>query len=241
MVEPLLILPKKKGIKGMVVMPETVPSDRVEFIKNCGLSVELAPGAKLQQRVEEYVKLGYKFAHPFDDIKLFAGYGSIGLEILEDQPDVDIVVVCVGGGGLYSGVLTAIQLKLKQLGNRKPVKVIGVEPEGANSMYLSLKQGQPVDIQPKTIAHGLAPPYAGKNAYQHITTFGGEIVLVSDEEIKEAVQVLYNDYRILSEASGAAGLAALISGKINVEGKSVVCLISGGNISPKELITVAKV
>jgi len=222
-------------------MPETVPTDRIDFIKNCGLTVQLAPVPKLQNTVEEWVLRGYHFVHPFDDLKLIAGYGSIGLEILEDRSDVDIVIVPVGGGGLYSGVLSAIQLKLKQQGNHKPVSVIGVEPEGANSMFLSIKQGKPAHIQPKTIAHGLAPPYAGKNTYNHVKAFGGEIILVTDDEIKEAVKILYEDYRILSEASGAAGFAALISGKINVAGKSVVCLISGGNISPNEMASISKI
>jgi len=220
-------------------MPETVPTDRIDFIKNCGLTVELVPVPKLQTTVEEWVKRGYHFAHPFDDIKLLTGYGSIGLEILEDLPDVDIVITGVGGGGLYSGILAAIQLKLKELKKVKPVKVIGVEPVGANSMFLSLQQGKAVEIQPKTIAHGLAPPYAGKITYHHIKSFGGEIVLVTDDEMKEAVKILYEDYRILCEVSGVASFAALISGKINAAGKSVVCILSGGNITPKDLITVA--
>jgi threonine dehydratase len=231
-------LAQRKGMRGVVVMPQTAPPDRIEFIKNCGVTVELAPVSQLQQQVETWVKKGYRFAHPFDDPKLIAGYGSIGLEILEDLPDVDIVVVCVGGGGLYSGLLTAINLKIKELKRAKPVGVIGVEPEGANSMYLSIQKGHAVEIQPKTIAHGLAPPYAGKNAYAIVKEFGGEIILVSDDDIKEAVKVLYEDYRILSEASGAAAFAAILKGKIDVQGKSVACIISGGNISPTELQSI---
>jgi len=228
---------QKKGKSGVVVMPETVPKDRIAFIEGCGMKVELAPTSELQARVNEWVKKGYLFTHPFDNLPTIAGYGSIGLEILEDLPDVDIVVVCVGGGGLLSGILTAIAETTKN--RRKQVRVIGVEPEGANSMYLSLQQGKAVKIQPKTIAHGLAPPYAGTITYEHVKKYDGSIVLVSDEEIKEAVKILYNDYKIVCETSGAAGFAALLSGKIgDVAGKNVACVISGGNIGIQELDSV---
>jgi len=179
-------------------------------------------------------KKGYTFAHPFDDLRLIAGYGTIGLEILEDLPDVDIVLVGVGGGGLFSGVLTAI-MKHNEI-NHKKVRVIGVEPEGANSMFLSIQQGKAVKIQPKTIAHGLAPPFAGTITYEHIKQFDTKVVLVSDEEIKDAVRILYNDYKIVSETSAAAAFAALIYGKIeDVSGKKVACVVSGGNITIQDL------
>jgi len=106
-------------------------------------------------------------------------------------------------------------------------------------MYLSLQKGMPVEIKPKTLAHGLAPPYAGAQTYAHIKKFGGEIVLVSDEEIKEAVKILFNDYKIVSEPSGAAAFAALVSGKIeDIEGKRVACIISGGNVGIQDFYSL---
>jgi len=232
---------QKNGIQGVIVMPETVPTDRIEFIKSCGMTVELAPVSGLMSRVEHWVSNGYTFAHPFDDLGLIAGYGTIGLEILEDLPDVDVLLVCVGGGGLLSGILTAVVTKITAMyGNTHTnVRVIGVEPEGASSMYQSIQQGKAVSIQPKTIAHGLAPPYAGKITYAHVNNFGAPIVLVSDEEIKEAVKILYNDYKIVSETSGAAAFAALINRKVpDIQEKKVACVISGGNIGIHELHSV---
>jgi len=220
------------GIKGTVVMPQEVPKDRVEFIQNHGLQVELCPPAQIMEKVDCHVANGAVFSHPFDDVKLIAGYGSIGLEIMEDVPDVDIVVVPVGGGGLLSGILTAI----RHTSRGKQVRVVGVEPEGAQKMFQSLKQGQAVSFKPSTIAHGLAAPFAGKITFEHIQRQGGEIVLVSDEEIKHALTIVAKDYKVVAETSGVAGVAALLSGKLgDVSGKKVVCVISGGNIEIKDL------
>jgi len=181
-----------------------------------------------------------QFCHPFDDPNLFKGYGSIGLEVIEDIPDADVIIVPIGGGGLISGISAAIKL------SGSKAKVIGVEPEGAPSMYLSLQKGHAVTLEKiDTIVNGLSPPYAGSNCYQVVKSFVDEVVLVSDEEIKEACCELFLKHKTVVEYSAAASLAALLNrkGKILSEvgnTTTVVCILSGGNISQDELITVGK-
>jgi len=141
----------------LVVMPQTVPKDRIEIISNFGAKVELQPRDQLQIRVDAILKedTNARYAHPFDDVSLFQGYGSVGLEILEDLEDVDVIVVGVGGGGFISGVSAAV--KLSKGGEN--VRVVGVEPEGANSMFLSLEKGEAVVIgKTNTFVNGLSPP-----------------------------------------------------------------------------------
>eukprot|EP00058_Branchiostoma_floridae_P014237 XP_002599725.1 hypothetical protein BRAFLDRAFT_62156 [Branchiostoma floridae] len=222
---------QQKGLKGTVFMPDTAPVNRAELIKGYGLDVERMPTSQLQPEVDKCVKEKHMhYLHPFDDINLMAGHGSVGLEILEDVPDPDVVVVCCGGGGLLGGTAAAIKLS-----GRSDTRVYGVEPEGAPSMYESRKAGKPVGVQVKTIAAGLAPPYAGSNAYTHNMAFVEDVVLVSDDEIIAAVKRLFSRGLVV-EPSGAAAFAALMSGKIpDVKGKKVVVVITGGNVTTQEL------
>ena len=220
-------------LKGHVVMPETAPSSRVQLIESYGVTVELVPSKDIQITVDRYVaEQGMLFVHPFDDLNLIAGYGSIGIEILEDLKDVDIVLVCCGGGGLLSGIASAIKLSDAGTG----VSVIGVEPEGANTMYLSLKEGKPVTkSDAKSIAGGLAPPFAGTNTYQITSKLVDSVVLVTDEELKECVKIFYNNGLVV-EPSGVAGFAALKYGKVgDLSGKKVAVIVSGRNVVPSEL------
>ena len=221
-------------LKGCVLMPSTAPKNRAELIQSYGVSVEMLPTPELQPTVDKYVaEQGMVFLHPFDDPHLIAGYASMGLEILEDIEDVDIVLVCCGGGGLLSGVAAAIKLS----GKSDHTRIVGVEPEGACTMYLSLKEGRALskgDV--KTVAAGLAPPYAGTNTYSIISRLANGVVLVSDDEIREGVRTLYENGLVV-EPSGAAAFAALKFGKISgVEGKRVVVTISGSNVSPQEML-----
>ena len=229
------------SLQGKVVMPETVPQSRIERVKSYGMEVELCRVSKLQSTIDGYLSQGGMiYLHPFDDLDLIAGHGSAGLEILEDCPDVDVVVVCCGGGGLLAGVAAAIKQSQETTsppgGGEHRTRVVGVEPEGAPTMHLSLREGTAVskgDV--KSVAAGLCPPYAGDNTFQHVKKYVEDVVLVSDEEIVEATRALYS-VGLLVEPSGAAALAAVRAGKMgDLAGKKVVLTLSGGNITPSEL------
>ena len=229
---------RELGLTGRVLMPITAPDNRELLIRSFGMEVERMPTSELQSTVDRYVaEKGMVFVHPFDDLQLIAGYASIGLEIVQDLPDVDVVLVCCGGGGLLAG--TAAGIKISGLGEN--VQVFGVEPEGASTMHLSLQAGKPLtkgDV--KSIAAGLAPPYVGKNTFKIVSQLVEGIVLVSEEEIKEGVRILYENGLVV-EPSGAAAFAALRSGKVTgISGKKVALTISGSNVSPAELVDLLK-
>ncbi|XP_064633943.1 uncharacterized protein LOC135491749 [Lineus longissimus] len=220
------------GLKAVVLMPESAPVNRAEVIQSYGVPVERLATPELQPTVDDYVKeRGMFYLHPFDDTNLIAGHASVGLEILEDLPDPDVVIVCCGGGGLLAGVASAIKLS----GNTD-CRIYGVEPEGAPTMHESFKEGYPVSIPTvKSIAAGLAPPYAGSNAFRHCQAFVDEIILISDEELLENVYTLFS-HGLVVEPSGAAAFTALKTGKIpDIVGKKVVVVITGGNVTEREL------
>lgn len=227
---------KENKLKGKVVMPDTAPANRAELIRGHGLEVQLVPTSRLKETVEQCVeKEDMLFMHPFNDIHLIAGYGSIGYELYQELASIDIIIVCCGGGGLLAGIASYAKLS----GKGSDTRLIGAEPEGAPTMFLSLKEGRAVEKpDAKSIAGGLSPPYAGSNTYQIVNEFVEEVVLVSDDEIKESVRLLYNNGLVV-EPSGAAGLTALRSGKIrDTDGKRIAVIISGSNVSPQELVNI---
>ena len=227
---------RELGLVAKVIMPLTAPQNRVDVIRSYGVDVEKLPSSEMMSRVNRCVAdEDMVFMHPFDDALLIAGHGSLGLEVLEDLPDVDVVVVCCGGGGLLAGVAAALKLS----GNE--AKIVGVEPEGACTMYLSVKEGRAMSKpDAKSVAGGLAPPFAGKLPYSIVKQHVEKVVLVTDSEIIDAVRALYQN-GIVAEPSGAASLAALRCNKIgDVGGKKVVLTISGSNISPQELSELLK-
>ena len=224
------------GELGVVCMPETVPQSRVEAIRRTGAKVELMPSVKLMEAVSRHVDAGRVLIHPFDDKNLIAGHGSVGLEILEDMPDLnenDTVAVCCGGGGLVSGVAAALKL------SGCKARVVAVEPEGSPCMSVSLQLGRPArepeDFQSSTIAHGLAPPFAGTITYSHVKAFADDVVTVSDKALESATRKMYGQGYVC-ETSGCAGVAAAIEGKLS-HGHSgrVVCVVSGRNITCRDL------
>jgi len=230
-------LAKERGFHATVVMPDDVPVDRVKAIEGYGAKVALCPRAEVHTFALDIAKKeSGKFCHPFDDPELFVGYGTIGLEILEDNPNVDIVVVPIGGGGLVSGISSALRVKCIELG-RPHVRVIGVEPIGACSMHQSFVENRPVHLEKiESFANGLAAPYAGENAFKFSRRYLEEVVLVHDDDIRKTMSILYNEYRIVAESAAAASLAAVLSGKIrNSKGSQIVCVLSGGNVSIDEL------
>ncbi len=154
-----------------------------------------------------------------------AGQGTVGLEMLEDVPDADVIVVQVGGGGLVSGIATAVK------GLRPDARVIAVEPELSNALAASLAAGEPVTIEPKSIADGLNGPYAGPNCVRVCLDLGVESVLVTEEELKDGFRFMYGRMKLACEVAGAATAAALLAGKIAVEpGNTVAAVVSGGNV-----------
>ena len=165
------------------------------------------------------------FVHPFDDLDVMAGHGVIGLEILEDAADLDAVVVPIGGGGLIGGIAASIKAR------RPEVQVIGVEPSGADVMTRSLASGKVETLpKPDTVADGLAAPFAGEHTLLHVQTRVDRVVIVEDGEILDALKLLWTRCKLAAEPSGAAALAAVLTGKTGLSGKTVACVVSGGNV-----------
>uniref|UniRef100_A0A3B5B834 L-serine deaminase n=1 Tax=Stegastes partitus TaxID=144197 RepID=A0A3B5B834_9TELE len=220
---------KHYGSKGKVVMPETAPESRSILIQSFGVEVERVPTSCLMNVVNRCVQEdNMTFLHSYDDLDLIAGH-ALGMELLEVVPEPDVVVVCCGGGGLLAGVAAAIKLS-----GCDDTRIYGVEPEGACTMYKSFIEKKPVGMDAKSIASGLAPPFA-RLPFELCRRYVEEIVLVSDEEIKAAVSTLYRSGLVV-EPSGSAAFAAVVNNKIpRLEGKNVVCILSGGNIGKDEL------
>ncbi len=210
------------GVPCRVFMWRTANPDKVAATRSYGAEVDLdADGAaEAYERVVAHAEeTGSTFVHPFDDPVLHAGHGTLGLEIEEDVPGVDVVVVPIGGGGLISGVASAVGCR-----------VVGVEPVGAASMTAALEAGEPVPIQPETIADGLATPFAGAGSLAVCAERVERVVLVTDDEIEAAFRFLYARAKLACEPAGAASTAALLAGRVPLEsGERVVAVVSGGN------------
>jgi threonine dehydratase len=215
-----------EGIACRVFMWQTASPHKVAATRGYGAEVDLEAenAAASHDRLLEHVeRTGAIFVHPFDDPVLQSGHGTLGLEIAEEVPGVDIVVVPVGGGGLIAGVASALGCR-----------VVGVEPEGAASLSAGLEAGKPVPIRPKSIADGLATPFTGEHSLAVARERVDEVVLVSEEEIEEGFRFLYTHAKLACEPAGAASTAALLAGKIALEpGQTVVAVVSGGNAAPE--------
>ncbi len=209
-----------------VFMWQTANPHKVAATRGYGAEVDLEAdnAAVSHDRLLEHVeRTGAVFVHPFDDPVLQSGHGTLGLEIAEEVPGVDVVVVPVGGGGLIAGVASALGCR-----------VVGVEPEGAASLTAGLEAGKPVPIQPKTVADGLAAPFTGEHSLAVARERVDQVVLVSEEEIEEGFRFLYSRAKLACEPAGAASTAALLAGKIALEpGQTVVAVVSGGNAGPE--------
>lgn len=223
-------------IKATVIMPDFAPQNKIDSAKAYGSEVILTESENLLSLLNKTIEEeDLTLVHPFDDIDIMCGPGTIGLEILEDTDnDVDLVIVPIGGGGLISGISSAIKL------SNPGVIVIGVEPTGANAMTQSLAKNEVVTLDKmSTIADGLAAPWAGEHTLRHTKKFVDGIILVTDDEIKEAMRSLLLEDKIVVEPAGAASLAALRSGKINYyPNQKIVCLLSGSNVDYQLLKSV---
>ena len=216
------------GIKAHIVMPEPTPLVKVMATRNYGGQVILH-GVNYDEAHAEAMRLheenGYTFVHPFDDPAVIAGQGTIGLELLEQVPGLEAVVVPIGGGGLIGGVACAIK-------ERKPgVRVIGVQTARLPSMSVALARHRPVTIEPATtVADGIAVRRAGDLTLPLVERYVDEIVTVEEEDIASAILVLLEREKTLAEGAGAAALAALLQGKAKLNGHHTAVLVCGGNI-----------
>jgi threonine dehydratase len=193
------------------------------------IDVEAEDPAGAFARLEEHLATtGATLVHPFDDPLVMAGQGTVGVEILEDAPEADVVLVQVGGGGLVSGIATAVK------GMRPDARVIAVEPERSPALHEGIKAGKVVHVEAESEADGLNGPYAGENCIAVCSMLGVESVLVSEAALKEAFRFMYGRMKLACELAGAATAAALLSGKVDLEpGQTVAAVVSGGNVAAK--------
>jgi threonine dehydratase len=218
----------RHGIRAQIVMPLTTPLIKVSATKSYGAEVVLH-GANYDDACEEAVRrgqqLGMTFIHPFDDEIVINGQGTIGLEILQQVPDAEAIVVPIGGGGLIAGIACAA----KETNPR--VRVIGVQPARLPSMKVALAEGHPVTLSPApTIADGIAVRRAGEKTLPLVQKYVDDVVTVDEEEIANAILLLLEREKTLAEGAGAAAIAALINRKTSLTGKKVAVLVCGGNI-----------
>lgn len=217
---------KESGIKAVIVMPKSTPLIKVESTKQYGAEVILHGDVyddayKKAKELEE--KEGYVFVHPFNDEDVLDGQGTIALEILEELPETDIILVPIGGGGLISGIACAAKIL------KPEIKIIGVEPEGAASAYEAIKENKVVELkEANTIADGTAVKKIGDLNFEYIKKYVDEIITLSDYELMEAFLLLVEKHKIIAENSGILSVAA--TKKIKEKNKKVVSVISGGNI-----------
>ena len=215
------------GIKSTIVMPGTAPLSKVVATRGYGaevVQVGTVYDDAYKKACEIQAETGATFLHPFDDPYVIAGQGTIGMEIIEDLEDVDMVIVPIGGGGIASGIAKAVK-------SLKPsVKMVGVEAENAASMLEAVKQGCPCTIKTTpTIADGIAVARAGQLTCEMIRDYVDEIVTVSEDDIARAILFLMEKGKVVAEGAGATPVAALLAGKIKEQGQNICCVISGGN------------
>lgn len=228
----------KNGIKSLICLPDGAPISKVEATRKYGADICLVEGVyddAYNRALQLKDEMGYTFIHPFNDEDVIAGQGTIGLEILEQLPDVDVVIVPVGGGGLISGVAFAI----KSLNPN--IKVYGVQASGAPSMLRSVADGKIEKLdEVSTIADGIAVKEPGDVTFAMCQKYVDGIVSVSDDEIAAAILALIEQQKLIAEGAGAVSVAAAMFNKVDVKGKKVCCLVSGGNIDVTILSRVIK-
>lgn len=219
---------QKNGIKATIFIPSTAPISKIEATRSYGAEIMLIDGVyddAYEAAVEYQKQTGGTFIHPFDDEKVIAGQGTIALEILNQLPNVDAIIVPIGGGGLIAGVAYTIK-KLKP-----ECKVYGVEASGADSMLMSLEKAEVCKLKKvSTFADGIAVKTPGSLTYSLCKDYVDKIVTVTDDEIATAILTLIEKQKLIAEGAGAVSVAAALFNKLELEGKNVACLVSGGNI-----------
>ena len=214
-----------EGIDALIVMWKGVSEQKLAATRSYGADVDLEatdPGAAFDRLHELMDESGRTLVHPFDDPLVIAGQGTVGLELVEDAPDAQLIVVPVGGGGLVSGICVATD-----------ARIVAVEPESSAALHEALTAGEPVTITPVSVADGLNAPFAGTNALA-ICKDRVESVLVTEEEIEAGLRFLYGRAKLACEPAAAAGVGALLAGKVPLDGeKPVGVVVSGGNVAPE--------
>lgn len=221
------------GVRCVVFMPETAVPTKVAAVRGYGAEAQFAPSMEtVFAAMEAYrTENGLHYVHPFGDPDIIAGQGTVGLEIVEDSPEVETITVCVGGGGLLAGIAVAAKSM------NPAIRVIGVEPEGAPAVTRSLQAGYPVTIEKiTTIADGLSAPFAAPTSQRLIERYVDDVVLVTDDEILHALRLILERTKLLVEPAGAAATAALLTGKAGAtSGSRAIATLSGGNIDFEKL------
>jgi threonine dehydratase len=213
----------QEGLDALVVMWRGASEAKLAATRDYGAAVDLesADPREAFDRLDVLLEeTGRTLVHPFDDPLTIAGQGTVGLEILEDRPDVETIVVPVGGGGLIAGVAVAAAGR---------ARVIGVEPELSTALHSALANGERVEVTPTSIADGLNAPHAGRNALTIAQEHVEKVVLVTEEEIEAGFRFLYERAKLACEPAGAAAVAAVLAGK--VDAARAVCVVSGGNVA----------
>ncbi|MBQ8226615.1 MAG: threonine ammonia-lyase [Bacteroidaceae bacterium] len=219
---------QRYGLPALICMPAGAPISKVEATRAMGAEICLVEGVyddAYRRALQLNEEKGMTFIHPFDDELVIAGQGSVGMEIINDNPDIDTVIVPIGGGGLASGVAYAVK-------TLKPsVRVIGVQAEGAASMFSSLSHNKIEALQNiLTIADGIAVKEPGQHTFELCQHYVDEIVTVTEDEICAAILTLIEHHKLIAEGAGAVSVAAAMFNKVDLEGRNVCCIVSGGNI-----------
>jgi len=221
-----------EGIDALLVMWQGASEAKIAATRGYGAEVDLEahdPTEAFERLAELEQQSGRTLVHPFDHPLTIAGQGTVGLEIVEDVPEATTLVVPVGGGGLISGIATAAQGR----------RVIGVEPELSPALHEALQAGKPVPVQPKSIADGLSAPFAGEHCLAVCRERVEQVVLVTEDELKDGFRFLYERAKLAAEPAGAAAAAALLAGKIELEpGETVVAVVSGGNVAAQTAVAI---
>jgi threonine dehydratase len=227
---------REAGVDALIVMWQGADALKVTATRGYGAAVDQEaenPTTAFDRLDELTESTGRTLVHPFNDLDVIAGQGTVALEILEDGPVPDVVLVPVGGGGLVSGIATALKAR------RPDVRLIGVEPELSTALHDGLAAGHSVPVTPRSAADALSAPFAGENCVRICTELGVESVLVSEDDLFGAFRWLYARTKLACELGAAASTAALLSGKVVVEpGQNVVAVVSGGNVAPGQAAAI---
>jgi threonine dehydratase len=227
---------REAGLDALIVMWQGADALKVAATRGYGAAIdqEAADPSQAFERLHELVEqTGRTLVHPFNDEAVIAGQGTVALEFLDDLPEVDVVLVPVGGGGLVSGIATAV------LGRRPGARVVAVEPEGSAALHEGLAAGGSVPVTPQSAANALSAPFAGERAIEICSQLGVESVLVSEEDLADGFRWLYARAKLACELGAAASTAALLAGKVRIEpGETVVAVVSGGNVAPQEAAAI---
>jgi threonine dehydratase len=224
------------GVDALIVMWQGADALKVEATRGYGADVDQeadGPAVAFERLQELREQTGRTLVHPFDEPAVIAGQGTVALEILEDGPVPDVVIVPAGGGGLVSGIATALKAR------RPDVRVIAVEPELSTALHDGLAAGHSVPVTPRSAADALSAPFAGETCVQLCATLGVESVLVTEGDLCEGFRWLYGRMKLACELGAAAPTAALLAGKIGLEpGQTVVAVVSGGNVAPQQAAAI---